>query len=179
MREAMQEFDVGAGDSDDEGDMSPEAQAYRQSIQLNATRASTMGGFEDGGGFGEEDDEAESRHMKQLEALAAPDPEEEGEVATADDLAKMFEFYSRTTDEQEDAYINVMGFCQIWRMVDGGKKGNLHAQMKIFNKFDHSNNGFLEVQEFIDGFQMDAAETGQNRRLIKLRRFVEGRNVML
>ncbi len=44
------------------------------------------------------------------------------------------------------------------RMVDGGKKGNLHAQMQIFNKFDHSNNGFLEEQEFIDGFVQVSSE---------------------
>ena len=59
------------------------------------------------------------------------------------------------------------------------EKGNLMAQMKIYNEFDSSKKGALNEHDFIYGWLTNAAQMNSNRMLIKLKFLVEGDTMMI
>ena len=124
-----------------------------------------------------EESMAEIEHLKELEALAEPDPEEVGVCADEEDLGTIFNFYKKQNDEGGEDFINVMNFCTIWRMVTG-EKGNLMREMQVFNHFDLQKDGYLEKDNFIMGFLNHSVDNTTNKLLIKLHAVVEGGSVM-
>lgn len=162
----------GNDDDDDEGGsaMSPGAVAMR----MSAHKRHSLKGFN-----AEAMDESPELDQQEQQLLqkAHQDPDELLECASESDLAKVFSFYIKVTDQGEK-FINVMNFCTIWRMVTG-EKGNLMVEMQMFNKFDTQKNGYLTESDFVYGWISHANECSSNKLLKKLRFFVKDDNVML
>lgn len=64
---------------------------------------------------------------------AIVEPEDLTKPADQNDLKKFFGFYVKKAGDTGEAYINVMQFSAIWRVVTE-EKGNLFKEMKMFNK---------------------------------------------
>ena len=64
-------------------------------------------------------------------------------------------------------------------MVAKGEKGNLMAQMKIYNEFDSTKNGFLTEHDFVYGWFSNASKINSNETLIKLKTLVAGDTMMI
>ena len=188
LASAMDMMDGEVGDSDEEdggargeaggarGEAArPAAFASRASISATLTSAD-MEKYDEEQQY--EDSMAELQHLKELEKLAEPDPEEIGICANEEDLTNIFNFYKKKDESGGADFVSVMNFCTIWRMVTG-EKGNLMREMQVFNKFDHAKNGLLEVDDFVTGFLNHSVENHTNKLLIKLHSLVEGGNVML
>lgn len=185
MDEAMDDFGGGEeGDSDDEerDTLTPKSQAPRETT-VQAMRESEIFGqsteqmvyAED---EGDQVDEAELRQIKALTELSGPDPEEEGDPATEEDLSRVFEFFSKLDESTGERFISVMSFCTIYRMVSK-EKGNLMAQMKIYNDFDSAKKGSLNEHDFVYGWLGNAAQLNSNSMLIRLKLLVEGDTMMI
>ncbi len=177
MSEAMTLMEGQDGDSDDEGQGPSRKTMARASVSnsLGADYASVDVESEEQAA---EDSMVEFKHLKELEKLAEPDPEEVGVCANEEDLQNIFRFYKRRNQEGGADFINVMNFCTIWRMVTGDK-GNLMREMQVFNSFDQDKNGYLEENDFVTGFLNHAVEKKTNKLLIKLHSLVAGGSVML
>ena len=184
MDEAMDDFGGEGGDSDEERDsLSPSRPAPARDTIVHAMRESEIFGSsteqmvyaED---EGEQMDEAELRQIKALTELAGPNPEEEGEPATEEDLARVFDFFCKEDESTGDKFISVMSFCTIYRMVSK-EKGNLMAQMKIYNEFDSSKKGSLNEHDFVYGWLSNAAQINSNNMLVKLKFLVDGDTMMI
>lgn len=130
-----------------------------------------------------EDNAAELAHMRELEKLEEPDAEKMGECATDEEIAAVYGFYAKLSDPtnpESDLTMNVMNFCTVWRMVgDASAKGNLMAQMKMFNTFDEDGNGYLLVDNFIKGVLDYSKSQRSNKMLIKMHALVDGGALML
>ena len=182
MDEAMADFgDEGDGDSDDERDtMTPMAprettvQALPESEIFGHTTEHMIYAEDEG----DQVDEAELRQIKALNELSGPDPEEVGDPATEEDLSRVFDFFSKQDETTGERFISVMSFCTIYRMVSK-EKGNLMAQMKIYNEFDSTKKGSLNEHDFVYGWLANAAQINSNRMLIKLKFLVEGDTMMI
>ena len=183
MDEAMDDFGGEGGDSDDEGGRDTLTPAAPRDTTVQAMRESEIFGqsteqmvyAED---EGEIIDEAELRQIKALTELSGPNPEEEGDPATEEDLSRVFDFFSKEDETTGDRFISVMSFCTIYRMVSK-EKGNLMAQMKIYNEFDSSKKGSLNEHDFVYGWLANAAQINSNRMLVKLKFLVDGDTMMI
>jgi len=170
------------GDSDDDDSDRPRSSRPKQAQSsdyrgsISATLAMEMEEFDEESQY--EDSMAELAHLKELEKLAEPDPEEVGVCANEEDLVNIFGFYKKKDESGGDDFVSVMNFCTIWRMVTG-EKGNLMREMQVFNKFDLDKNGVLEVDDFVTGFLNHSVENHTNKLLIKLHSLVEGGSHML
>lgn len=188
MEDAMDDFGGEAGDSDDEGDGATVAtgrdtMAPRKTTVMEMRDSEIFGANNEQMVYAEDEgdvaDEAELRQIKALKDAAGPKPEEMGEPATEEDLKKVFEFFAKTNEETGEPFISVMNFCCIYRMVSSGEKGNLMAQMKIYNEFDSTKNGFLTEHDFVYGWFSNAAKVHSNETLVRLKLLVQGDTMMI
>jgi hypothetical protein len=181
MEDAMGDMGGEDGDSDDEvsrDTLTPRAttvQTMRDSEIFGATNEQMVLAEDEGDHM----DEAELRQIKALKDVAGPKPEDVGDPATEEDLQKVFEFFAKTSDETGEPFISVMNFCCIYRMVSNDGKGNLMAQMKIYNEFDSTKNGFLTEHDFVYGWFANAAKIKSNTMLVKLKYLVQGDTMMI
>lgn len=183
MEEALNDFGGDNGDSDDEfSSAARDTVSYRKTTVNEMRESDIFGTNQEQMVYAEDEgavaDEAELRQIKALKDAAGPKPEEISDPATEEDLKKVFEFFAKTNEETGEPFISVMNFCCIYRMVSK-EKGNLMAQMKIYNEFDSTKNGFLTEHDFVYGWFSNASKVNSHDTLVKLKLLVQGDTMMI
>ena len=90
--------------------------------------------------------------------------------ATENELKNLF--LSTSSQLGSKGMLNAIQLSTIWRLVTG-EKGNLFKEMKLFQKFDRNNNGYLGEDDFVHGWLLVANEPGREDLLRKLRSLAE------
>jgi hypothetical protein len=90
--------------------------------------------------------------------------------ATENELKNLFQ--STSSQLGSKGMLNAIQLSTIWRLVTG-EKGNLFKEMKLFQKFDRNNNGYLGEDDFVYGWFLVANEPGREDLLRKLRSLAE------
>ena len=125
---------------------------------------------------------------KKAQKVRRPYNLEDPELASDEDIMKVFHSYARSLEELAEGgidasrgrYLNPMQFSSILRLVTEEKsKSNLFKEMQIFKRFDIDNNASINEEEFVEGWKTLSRDEGHGDFLYTMKKLVGEDNILL